>query len=98
MEGWCLSSVVMHKHSTEDEIWHFVVYSSVSATVCNVEIADVGMAAVKDGSASFAREDILDVMSLKNVSKNVMVLLEDMIEKEVVKFFLPQLMLMEAGG
>lgn len=56
------------------------------------------MAAVKDGSASFAREDILDVMSLKNVSKNVMVLLEDMIEKEVVKFFLPQLMLMEAGG
>ena len=60
-------------------------------------LSHVGMAAAKNGSVSFVQEDILDVMSMKNVSKKVIALLEDVIEKEV-KFNLPQSMLMEVGG
>lgn len=95
----------LHKHSMEDDIRHFVVYSSVAAVFGNIgqtnyaasnsyldalvrvrrvrglagvsiqwpAIAEVGMAAVKDGSLRMSREDMLDVTSVKNVLRQAMV-------------------------
>ena len=53
------------------------------------------MAAVKDGSVSIAESDMLDLVSVRNVLKQVTVLPEGGLEKEVVKCPLPQSMLME---
>ena len=106
----------LHKHSMQDDIRHFVVYSSVSAAFGNVgqtnyaasnsyldalvrvrrsqglpgvsiqwpAIAEVGMAAVKDGSVDIAESDMLDLVSVRNVLKQVTVLPEGGLEKEVV--------------
>ena len=114
----------LHKHSMEDEIRHFVVYSSVTATFGNVgqtnyaasnsyldalvrvrqmqglpgvsiqwpSIVEVGMAAAMDGSEE---EDMLDLISVKKTLKQVSVSSSGVVNKEMVKIPLPQLLLME---